>query len=317
MVELGLGESSLMDKIKPLVVVGIPAFNEENTIAKVILGAQKYADLVVVCDDGSSDLTSEIAKRLGAEVVRHERNSGYGAAIQSLFKRAQALNTDILVTLDGDGQHNPDEIPQLIEPIASGAVDVVVGSRFIDACGAEEMPKYRKFGVKAITFLTYGFGKGGVRDSQSGFRAYARQALGVLELSENGMSASVEILRKTGKQGLRMCEVPISCKYHNGDGMKTSTHNAVSHGVGVVFSVLKLVVEDRPLLYLGVPGVLSLIAGIFFGVWMLQVYAVMHQIETNVALASMAFVFIGFFALSTAITLYAIARLAERTNERR
>jgi glycosyltransferase involved in cell wall biosynthesis len=317
MVELGLGESSLMDKIKPLVVVGIPAFNEENTIAKVILGAQKYADLVVVCDDGSSDLTSEIAERLGAEVVRHERNCGYGAAIQSLFKRAQALNTDILVTLDGDGQHNPDEIPQLIEPIASGAVDVVVGSRFIDACGTEEMPKYRQFGVKAITFLTYGFGKGGVSDSQSGFRAYARQALGVLELSENGMSASVEILRKTGKQGLRMCEVPISCKYNNGDGVKTSTHNAVSHGFGVVFSILKLVVEDRPLLYLGVPGLLSLIAGIFFGVWMLQVYAVLHQIETNVALASMAFVLIGFFALSTAITLYAIARLAERTNGKR
>ncbi len=317
MVEMGLGESSAMARAKPLVVVGIPAFNEENTIAKVILGAQKYADLVVVCDDGSSDLTGEIAKRLGAEVVRHERNSGYGAAVQSLFKRARALNTDILVTLDGDGQHNPDEIPRLIEPIVSGAVDVVVGSRFVDARGTEDMPKYRQFGVKAITFLTYGFGKGGVSDSQSGFRAYAGHVLGVLEFSENGMSASVEILRKTGKQGLRMCEVPISCKYANGDGLKTSTHNPLSHGVGLVMSIVKLVVEDRPLVFLGIPGVLCLLAGAFFGVWMLQTYAVTHLIETNVALASIAFILIGFFALSTAITLYAIARLAERTSGNR
>jgi glycosyltransferase involved in cell wall biosynthesis len=314
MVELGIGESGLQDRGKPLVVVGIPAFNEENAIARVILGAQKHADLVVVCDDGSFDLTGEIAQRLGAEVVRHERNSGYGAAVQSLFKRARALNTDILVTLDGDGQHNPDEIPRLIEPIANGVVDVVVGSRFVDAHGTEDMPKYRQFGVKAITFLTNGFGKNGVRDSQSGFRAYSSSALGVLEFSENGMSASVEILRKTGKQGLKMCEVPISCKYSNGNGLKTSTHNPMSHGIGLVMSIVKLVVEDRPLVFLGIPGVLCLLAGAFFGVWMLQGYAVEHQIATNVALASIGFVLIGFFALSTAITLYAIARLAGRTN---
>ncbi len=312
MVEIEAMELGKLVKAKPFVVVGIPAFNEESTIAKVIVGAQKYADKIVVCDDGSSDLTFEIAKRLGADVIRHEYNSGYGAAIQSLFKRAKALNADVLVTLDGDGQHDPDEIPRLLEPIANGTVDVVVGSRFLDANGTEDMPRYRQVGVKVITFLANGFGKNGVADTQSGYRAYAGHALDVLEFSEDGMSASVEILRETGKQGLKMCEVPISCKYQNCNGLKTSKRNPVSHGVGVLMSLVKLVVEDRPLMYLGVPGILCLIAGAFFGVWMLQIYSVYHQIETNVALASLAFVLIGFFALSTAITLYAITRIAKR-----
>jgi glycosyltransferase involved in cell wall biosynthesis len=299
--------------VKPFVVVGIPAFNEENTIAKVIVGAQKYADVVVVCDDGSTDLTCEIAKRLGADVVCHEGNYGYGAAVQSLFQRAKALRADVLVTLDGDGQHNPDEIPRLVEPIVLGKVDMVVGSRFVGAQGTAEMPGYRQFGVKVITKLANGFGKNGVNDAQSGFRAYAGQTLSVLKISEDGMSASVEILQKAGKQGLKMCEVPITCKYANDVGSKTSTHNPLSHGAGLIMSIIKLVVEDRPLVFLGIPGIICLIVGAFFGVWMMQVYAFSRLIETNVALASIAFVLIGFFALSTAITLYAIARIIEKT----
>ena len=96
---------------KPLVVVGIPAFNEEKTIAKGVLQVRKYVDWVVVCDDGSTDMTAEIAERLGADVVRHEKNLGYGVTLKSLFRRAQELGADLMVTLDGDGQHNPAEIP--------------------------------------------------------------------------------------------------------------------------------------------------------------------------------------------------------------
>ena len=102
-------------KVKPFVMVGIPAFNEENSIARVVMEAQKYADAVVVCDDGSTDLTCEIAERLGADVVRHEQNLGYGAAIKSLFERAREFDADVLVTLDGDGQHYPAEIPNVVE----------------------------------------------------------------------------------------------------------------------------------------------------------------------------------------------------------
>jgi glycosyltransferase involved in cell wall biosynthesis len=96
---------------RPFVVVGIPAFNEERAIARIIIEAQKFADAVVVCDDGSSDLTANIAERLGAEVARHPQNMGYGAAIKTLFQRALDFGADVLVTLDGDGQHDASEIP--------------------------------------------------------------------------------------------------------------------------------------------------------------------------------------------------------------
>jgi glycosyltransferase involved in cell wall biosynthesis len=298
---------------KPFVVVAIPAYNEEKTIAKVILQAQRYVDRVIVCDDGSRDMTAEIAERLDAEVIRHERNMGYGAAIQSLFRRTRELNADVLVTLDADGQHDPSEIPNVVKPVVQGKADVVIGSRFVDIRGTAEMPLYRRFGARLIARLINGSSKKGVSDAQSGFRAYNRKALERLSLVEAGMGASVEILLEARKNDLKVCEVPSSCKYDTGE-VATSTENPVTHGLGVVTSIIRLVVEERPLMVLGIPGIFCLFAGIAFGVWMLRLYALEHHIVTNIALASIAFVLIGFFMLSTAITLYAISRLSKRMN---
>ena len=296
---------------KPFVVVGIPAFNEEKTIASVILETKKFARKVIVCDDGSTDYTAKIAEGLGADVVRHERNAGYGASIKSLFMRARELNADIFVTLDADGQHAPNEIPCVIKPILEGTADVVIGSRFVNEDGTKEMPLYRQFGAKLITKLVNGSSKNGVTDAQSGFRAYSHQALDCLNFFEVGMGASVEILLKASKHDLRILEVPSTCKYNNGD-VATSTENPVTHGIGVVMSLIRLIVEEKPLVVLGIPSLICLFAGVAFGVWMLQVYALQHQIETNIALASVAFILIGFFMLSTAITLYAITRIAKQ-----
>jgi glycosyltransferase involved in cell wall biosynthesis len=297
---------------KPSIVVGVPAFNEERTIAKVVLQAQKYADRVVVCDDGSTDLTAEIAERLGADVVRHERNLGYGAAIQTLFKRAKELGADVLVTLDADGQHDPCEVPEVVKPIVDGVADVVIGSRFFGERPAYAMAWYRRAGVKFITRLVNNSGKHGVRDAQSGFRAYNRESLEKLALFENGMGVSVEVLVKARKQGLRIVEVPAACSYRR--DVKNNTYNPIRHGFSVIMSILKLVIEDKPLIMLGVPGIICLIAGAAFGVWMLQIYAIERQIATNVALASIAFILIGLFVLFTAITLYAISRLTQKLN---
>jgi len=299
-------------KDKHLIVVGIPAFNEERTIAKVVIGAQKYADAVVVCDDGSSDLTGEIAERLGAEVVRHEKNLGYGAALRSLFKRARELNADVFVTLDADGQHDPAEIPIVVEPVIDGEADVVIGSRFVDESLARAMPWYRRAGIKFITRLVNNSSKYGVKDAQSGFRAYSRKALQCLSLLEDGMGVSVEILLNARKCGLKIKEVSASCAYSGVE--KTSHKNPFRHGAEVVMSIVKLVVEEKPLLCLGLPGIILLFAGAFFGAWMLQIYAVEHRIVTNIALAAIAFILIGLFALFTAITLYAISRLAQKAN---
>lgn len=301
-------------KAKPFVVVGIPAFNEETMIAQVVLEAQKHGDTVVVCDDGSSDMTGAIAKRLGADVVCHGRNLGYGASIKSLFKRARELSADVLVTLDADGQHDPKEIPNILRPIADGVADVVIGSRFIDTCGAKEMPFYRRLGAQLITKLVNGSSKNGISDAQSGFRAYSRRALKHLCPFEDGMGASVEILLKASKTDLRICEVPSSCTYHNGD-VATSTEHPLTHGIGVVMSIIRFIVEEKPLTTLGIPGLLCLFIGFGFGVWMLQIYLAEHYIVTNIALASVALVLIGLFTTFTAITLYAISKQA-RTNDR-
>ncbi len=308
-------EIMLEENVSELLVVGIPAHNEEKSIAKVVLEAKKYADKVVVCDDGSSDLTGSIAEALGAEVIRHEENFGYGVALRSLFERARDLGAEILVTLDADGQHRPEEIPSLVTPILQGEADLAIGSRFL--CGERKGKRtveswYRRLGIRLITKVSNAASRSDLKDAQSGFRAYNRQALAALSMLEAGMGASVEILLQARNNGLRITEVAATCNYDS----RESSKNTVRHGASVLMSLLKLVVEDKPLIFLGLPGILSLISGTFFGVWMLRSYAVTHRIIISLALASMTFVFLGFFFLSTAITLYAIQRVVKRANQR-
>lgn len=295
-----------------MIIAGIPAYNEEKTIAKVILLAQKHVDAVVVCDDGSRDLTAEIAQKLGAIVVRHEKNRGYGAAIQTLFEKAKALNADLLLTLDADGQHDALEIPKLIQPILENKADIVVGSRFLQQNSG--MPLYRRFGIKVLTKMTSSSRqKGALTDAQCGFRAYNRKAVESLVLDEKGMGVSAEVLLRAKASGLVVTEVPVEVRYK---GLETSTHNPLRHGLGVVSTIIRLVVEERPLIYLGVPGAVFLCIGVFFGLWTLQIYATAGHVVTNIALASLAFGLVGIFILFTSITLYAILRLTQKTTKR-
>jgi glycosyltransferase involved in cell wall biosynthesis len=297
-------------KHKPntLIVAAIPAFNEERNIAKLVLEAQKHVDVVLVCDDGSTDCTAEIAERMGADVIRHEKNLGYGAAIKTLFMTAREMKADVLVTIDGDGQHDATEIPLLVEPVLENKADIVLGSRFLNK--ENGVPRYRRWGIRLITKLTGAVSNHSFNDAQCGFRGYGRKALIGLNLVENGMGSSVEILMKAKKQGLTVAEVSANCKYKELE--KTSSQNALGHGANVLMSIIRLVVEERPLLFLGLPGLLSLFAGTAFGIWMLQIYAVTHQIVTNIALAAIAFILIGTFTIFTAITLYAISRHTQK-----
>ncbi len=290
-----------------MIVAGIPAYNEEKNIARVILLAQRHVDAVVVCDDGSQDLTAEIAQKLGATVLRHEKNVGYGAAIQALFEKARALNADLLVTIDADGQHDARQIPRLAQPILENKADIVIGSRFLQQNSG--MPLYRRFGIKVLTKMTNSSRqKDALTDAQCGFRAYNRKAIESLTLEEEGMGVSAEVLLKARDLGLVVAEVPVEVRYK---GLETSTHNPFKHGLGVISTIIKLVVEERPLIYLGIPGVALLFLGMFFGLWTIQLYYIAepHYIATNVALASVAFTLIGIFCVFTAITLYAILRV--------
>ena len=134
------------------ITIGIPAFNEEKNIAKIITQLKKITNSIIVCDDGSSDMTGEISKNLGAIVVKHEKNMGYGSAIKTIFQKASEIDSDILVTFDADGQHRIEDIEPVLEPIKNNSADIIIGSRFLGK--SSKVPNYRKFGIKVITELT-------------------------------------------------------------------------------------------------------------------------------------------------------------------
>ena len=112
--------------------IGIPAYNEEKNIGRIITELKKIADTIIVCDDGSSDMTSEISENLGAVVVKHEKNLGYGSAIKTIFEKASEINTDVLITFDADGQHKVDDIQSVLGPIKNDQADIIIGSRFLE-----------------------------------------------------------------------------------------------------------------------------------------------------------------------------------------
>ena len=221
-------------KTRPKVVAAIPCFNTELSIADVVSRARKYVDQVIVIDDGSRDGTAEVAKAAGALVINHGTNRGYGIAVKSCFEAAKANAADVLVVLDGDGQHNPDEIPRLLAPVLRGEADLTIGSRFI--ADNHNMPRYRKFGISVINSL-WNFGsKVKVSDTQSGFRVYRRGVLQGVSLVETGMSISVEALEKIRSKGATIKEVPISCLYVP----SVLNMGAIRHGLRVALSVIRI-----------------------------------------------------------------------------
>ena len=223
-----------MTDVKPKVVAVIPCYNTESHIAEVVTKCLPHVDQVIVVDDGSTDDTAEEARKAGAQVFRHGENMGYGGVIQTGFKEAQIKGTDIILTIDGDGQNNPDEIPLLLESILSREADMVIGSRFLSH--SHNMPSYRNFGIRVITWLWNVFSKIEVSDSQSGFRAYNKTLFEDLTLSENGMSISIEILEKARRKGVTITEVPVSCRYT----YSTISFNAIKHGLRVSLSVIRI-----------------------------------------------------------------------------
>jgi glycosyltransferase involved in cell wall biosynthesis len=286
-----------------LIVVGLPAYNEEKNIAKMILKIQSVVDKVIVCNDGSSDLTGQIAEKMGAIVINHPKNMGYGAAIRSLFLKAKELDANILVTFDADGQHRVEDISKLLESIKNDTADIVIGSRFLDK--KTKIPKYREVGIKTITGLANVSTEVKVTDSQSGFRAYNNKVLKEIIPSDYGMGVSTEILIKANNKKFRITEVPITILYE-GD---TSTHNAVSHGASVILSTMKFISIEHPLKFYGLPGIAFLAIGLFFAVWTIQVFTQTRQIITNIALIGVGSTLIGTVMILTSIMLFSLVNV--------
>jgi glycosyltransferase involved in cell wall biosynthesis len=286
--------------------IGIPAYNEEKNIAVVITHLKKISDTIIVCNDGSNDLTGEIAEKLGATVINHSKNMGYGGAIRSLFLKAKELKLDTLITFDADGQHQIDDIQQVIKPIKDKIADIVIGSRFLDK-KSKEMPNYRKMGIKLITKVTNLSITEKLTDSQSGFRAYSKEVLEKIVPTDEGMGVSTEILIKASKLDFKIAEVPIEVLY-TGD---TSTHDPVSHGTSVIISTLKFMSIHNPLKFYGIPGLIFLIIGLSFIAWTIQIYSVEQEIITNISLIGIGCVVLGSVFLMTAVILFSIVTVVK------
>jgi len=286
------------------ITVGIPAYNEEENIAKIISQLKDITSSIIVCDDHSTDNTNKIAKSLGVDVVTHSKNMGYGSAIKSIFAKAKEIDSDVLVTMDADGQHRIEDLKKILEPILSGTVDVCIGSRFLGK-NVENVPSYRKVGIKVLTKLTNVSLKEAITDSQSGFRAYAKKAISEIIPTDSGMAISNEILLKASSLNLRIGEVPIVVLY-DGD---TSTHNPVSHGTSVFVSTLKFIAIEHPLRFFVLPGVLILLLGLSFVLWALQLFSDSGMLVTNITLIGIACLIFGAILIVNGINLFSITHL--------
>ena len=282
------------------IIVGTPAYNEAKYIGSIVLQARQYAREVIVVDDGSIDQTLRVAQLAGATVIRHNENRGYGAAIRSIFKEAMKSEADILVILDADSQHNPDEIPILVEAVSNGS-DIVIGTRKMQR---KVIPFYRRIGQTVLSNLVRVLSRNKGFDTESGFRAISKEALAVLDLKETGFAACSEMISIASRKGLKVTEVPISVTYSK----DSSTMNPIKHGLGVLQRIMVMISERRPLLFFGLIGSMCVIAGTALAVLVVRIFYDNQVLATGYALMSMLFVTIGILLISTGLILSVLVK---------
>ncbi|WP_231476493.1 glycosyltransferase family 2 protein [Methanoculleus sp. MH98A] len=282
-------------------LAAIPCFDEEVAIGSVVLRARQHADEVLVVDDGCTDNTVKVARDAGATVISHGARKGKGQGIKSALKYAVEHDYDCLVFMDGDGQHDPGEIPLLVEQIRTDTADLVIGFRTFD-----QMPFYRRFG-RAVLDIASSTGSS-ITDSQCGFRALNRKTmesmLGALRMDD--FSTESEMLRIAQERHLRIGETPINCKYGDFD---TSTKNPLSHGMEVLGSIFWLAVERKPLLHIGLPGLAAMFAGVFFFLQFLRGFSETGLVPIEQGMLASLFLIPGIVALMLGLALALVARM--------
>ena len=292
---------------KKKIVVCIPAYKEENTLPYVIYKCLKYTKEILVIDDGSTDRTARIARMAGARVVSHKENQGYGGAIRTCFLVGKREKADCLVIIDSDGQHDPDQIPSLIEPILKDRADLVIGSRFKSKEAMKDIPKYRMLGIQTITQVFNLGAHMSITDSQSGFRAYSGKALSSIKVTSDRMDASMEILFDAKDHKFRIMEVPIKVSYK---GLKGSSEHPVSHGVSVLGNTLKMIRIRYPIRFFGWTGLFM----VFLTIPVFIYSRIMFQIESGVLPIGSMFVItflsiMGSYLIFTGIMLQGVNRV--------
>ncbi len=301
----------MKDRGKKRTLALIPCYNEESTIGSIVLKTKRYVNTVLVVDDGSKDDTPNIAKQAGAVVISHKKNQGKGSVIKTGFRYALANNYDYVVTLDGDGQHNPDEVPTVLGDLMNNGHDITIGLRY---GVSTEMPKWRKVGKRVLDYAT-SFGNGGyVTDSQCGFRAFNKKAVENLTRKLNGdkFSTESEQLIKAHELGLKISQKNITCKYKN---LNTSKKDPLLHGFSVLSYVIWLIAERRPLLFIGIPSFVMVLFGFVFGMHILQYYNQTHIFLVPNAILASIFLIIGSLGLFMGLILNVLPNLIKKSKE--
>ena len=291
-----------------MIIACIPAYNEERVISNIVQRTKKFVDKVIVCDDGSFDNTVQNAKQAGAEVIQHQKNQGKGAAMRSLFNHAKQIDADIIVTMDGDGQFLPEEIPKILAPVIENRSDIVIGYRFDDKT---EMPAYRKIGNKLLDRVTNIAVDLPVRDSQSGFRAYSKKALNMINFSTDGFGADSEILINAAKSELVISEIKVTVIYNTGG--RTSTKNPISHFTIVLTSIIEQIALEHPLRYIGIPGIILFLIGIFYSVIVITIFNETRYFSVPTTLLSLGTLMVGLILLLMSVVLFSMGRMIKKS----
>ena len=292
---------------QPQVVAVIPAHDEERFIASVVLKALAHVDRVIVVDDGSADETGDLAQAAGAIVLRLSENAGKAAALSAGFAHALRLRPRAIVTIDGDAQHDPTDIPAIAEPVLAGQADVVIGSRFLTNSSRTAIPQWRQFGQQALNIATNTLSGVHVSDTQSGFRAFSPRAIEALNLYSAGLSVESEMQFLFGPAGLRVVEVPITASYRDGN-----KRNPVVHGLEVVDALVGLVARRRPLAFFGVPGMILVGGGLASGLRVVHVFRTTHALPVGTTVFTSLLVMSGIMLATTALILHSMGALVTR-----
>ena len=289
------------------IIAVIPAYNEERFIGSVVLKAQQHADAVIVVDDGSTDATGEIAEAAGAVVVQHPQNQGKGVALATGFRRALELDPDVVITLDADGQHRPEEMRCVAAPVLNGQADIVVGSRYLER--RSRVPLHRIWGHLVFNFVTSQASGVPLTDSQSGFRAFSPSALSAISsFHSDGFSVESEMQFQAHEHSLRVAEVPITIHY-----LDNPKRPVFIHGLMVLNGILRLVGQQRPLLLFGLPSTMILLAGVLWGAWVIGTYSRTQVLAAGYALLSMLLFIVGSLGIFAGITLHSMRELILET----